>query len=62
MIGDRDTDFRAAAAIGMPSIGVGWGYGPEDELAMATAMVETPAELPTVIERTAHPVVRADRR
>ncbi len=53
MIGDRDTDFRAASAVGMPSIGVRWGYGTDDELAMATHVVETPLELPEAIERTA---------
>jgi phosphoglycolate phosphatase len=55
MIGDRDTDFRAAAAVGMPSIGVRWGYGTDAELAMATYVVETPSELPEAIERTAQP-------
>ena len=53
MIGDGDIDFQAAAAVGMPSIGVRWGYGTEEELAMATHVVETPSELPEAVERTA---------
>ena len=53
MIGDRDTDFQAAAEVNMPSIAVRWGYGTEDEFAMATVVVATPSELPKTIERTA---------
>jgi len=60
MIGDRDTDFRAAAAVGMPSIGVRWGYGTDEELAMATHVVETPSELPEAIECTAQPINALD--
>jgi phosphoglycolate phosphatase-like HAD superfamily hydrolase len=60
MIGGRDTDFRPAAAVGMPSIGVRWGYGTDDELAMATHVVETPSELPEAIERTAQPTNSLD--
>ncbi len=55
MIGDRDTDFQAAVAAGIPSIAVRWGYGTDDELAMATEVVDTPSELPEAIERTARP-------
>lgn len=55
MIGDRDTDFEAAAAVGIPSIGVRWGYGPPAELAMATVVAETVGELPAMIEKTARP-------
>ena len=58
MIGDRDTDFHAAAEVGMPSIATRWGYGSEDELARATVIAETPANLPGLIERTAQPVLR----
>jgi phosphoglycolate phosphatase len=60
MIGDRATDFRAAAAVGMPSIGVRWGYGTDAELAMATHVVATPSELPEAIERTAQPANASD--
>ena len=49
MIGDRGTDFVAAASASIPSIAVGWGYGTEDELSMATYIVETPTELPAAI-------------
>jgi phosphoglycolate phosphatase len=58
MIGDRDSDFAAAAVVDMPSIGVRWGYGTDAELAMATAVAESTTELPTVIERTVQPMHR----
>lgn len=61
MIGDRDTDFHASAEVNMPSIAVRWGYGTEDELAMATDVVGTPSELPDAIERTAQPMHRLVR-
>jgi phosphoglycolate phosphatase len=61
MIGDRATDFWAAAEVGMPSIAVRWGYGTDNELAMATDVVETPSELPRAIERTAQPIHRLVR-
>ncbi len=51
MIGDRDTDFLAAAAASIPSIGVRWGYGTDNELALATTVVETPSKLPEAIAR-----------
>ena len=60
MIGDRDMDFRAAALVGMPSIGVRWGYGTDDGLAIATQVVETPSELPEAIERIAQPTNALD--
>ena len=56
MIGDRATDFQAAAAVGMPSIAVRWGCGTDDELAAATDVVTIPSELPEAIERTAQPM------
>lgn len=49
MIGDRDSDFMAASKAGMPSLGVTWGYGSEDELKLATAIVEKPEDLPDAI-------------
>ena len=61
MIGDRDTDFNAAAQVGMRSIAVRWGYGTDDELRMATAVADSPADLPQVIENTAQPVHRLVR-
>jgi len=49
MIGDRDSDFTAAKAAGMPSLAAGWGYGCDDEYKHATAVVEKPLELPEAI-------------
>ena len=62
MIGDRDTDFEAAAAVGIPSIGVRWGYGSDEELRMATAVAETAPDLPKVIEKTAQTMTRGARQ
>lgn len=45
MIGDRSHDLRAARANGARAIGVLWGYGSQEELAGADAVVQTPAEL-----------------
>jgi len=56
MIGDRDTDFIAASEVNMPSIAVRWGYGEEKEFAMATDVVEKPAELPEAIMKNAQPL------
>ena len=49
MIGDRDTDFLAASEVNMSSIAVRWGYGKDEEFAMATALVDRPADLPAAI-------------
>ena len=59
MIGDRVTDFEAAAEVGMPSIGVRWGYGSEEELASATEVASVPDDLPAAIARTARSVNEA---
>lgn len=56
MIGDRDTDFLAALEVNMPSIAVRWGYGEEKEFAMATYVVEKPAELPEAIMKNARQI------
>ena len=40
MVGDRHHDVEGAAAHGVPTIGVRWGYGSADELAGARAVVE----------------------
>lgn len=45
MVGDTLGDFTAAAANGMASIGVSWGYGKPEELARATRRVDEPAAL-----------------
>ena len=49
MIGDRDSDFMAAGEAGIPSLGVKWGYGNEEELKLASAVVERPEDLPDAI-------------
>ncbi len=53
MIGDRETDFIAASEVNIPSIAVRWGYGNEKEFALATDVVEEPAELPEAVRRNA---------
>ncbi|WP_157154972.1 MULTISPECIES: HAD hydrolase-like protein [unclassified Diaminobutyricimonas] len=45
MVGDRIHDVEGAAAHGIPTIGVDWGYGSPEEFADAIAVVSTPAEL-----------------
>ena len=49
MVGDRIHDIRAARAVGMPVIGVAWGYGSAAELSQADAICESPAQLPPMI-------------
>lgn len=50
MIGDRGIDFHAAASSGLPSIGVEWGFGTEEELGLATVLAGSPVELPELIK------------
>ena len=57
MIGDRDSDFMAAREAGMPSLGVRWGYGSEEELRLATAIVEKPEMLPEAIAEYADKII-----
>ena len=45
MVGDRRHDVEGAAAHGVPTVCVRWGYGDEAEWADAAAVVGTPAEL-----------------
>lgn len=45
MIGDRFYDVEGAAAFGMRSVGVTWGFGPREEFAGAEMIVDSPAEL-----------------
>ena len=45
MVGDTASDFEAAAANGVFSVGVEWGYGRPDELAAADVTVSAPGEL-----------------
>lgn len=54
MIGDRLYDVEGAAAFGIPTLGVLWGFGSREELekAGAIACVETPREMVELITRT----------
>ena len=45
IVGDTSSDFVAARECGIRSIGVAWGYGRPDELAMADAVVNDAAEI-----------------
>ena len=49
MVGDREHDVQAAARNGVPTVGVLWGYGGQEELerAGAAAIIAHPAELCT---------------
>lgn len=53
MVGDRSHDVVGAAASGMPTIGVRWGYGAEGELeaAGAACVVERPPDIPAATAR-----------
>ena len=43
MVGDREHDVLGAKALGIPTIGVLWGYGSEYELARAGAILTVPS-------------------
>lgn len=45
MIGDTKSDFEAAAYCGITSIGVTWGYGTKEELALASHVVTDAGEI-----------------
>jgi phosphoglycolate phosphatase len=45
MIGDRIHDIQAARDNGIPCLTAGWGYGPEEERALADAVAATPADV-----------------
>ena len=47
MVGDTKYDVLGAAELGIPAIGVSWGYGDVQEMkdAGAMAIVNTPREL-----------------
>ncbi len=45
MVGDRDGDFIAAREVGIPSIGVSYGFGSEEELAKASRVVARVKEI-----------------
>lgn len=45
MVGDRIYDVEGAAAFGLGTIAVTWGFGKSEEFAKAVAVVHTPMEL-----------------
>jgi phosphoglycolate phosphatase len=45
LVGDREHDVHGAAAHGVPTIFVEWGYGSPAEQAGAIAVAATPADL-----------------
>jgi phosphoglycolate phosphatase len=45
LVGDREHDVEGAAANGVPTIFVGWGYGSVEEQAGSIAVAPTPADL-----------------
>lgn len=45
LVGDTANDFEAAAANGVRSVGVAWGYGRPEELAQADVVCQTPRDL-----------------
>ena len=49
MIGDRCFDFEAARANRMRSLAAGWGYGSDEEMALADQLARTPAEVPALL-------------
>ena len=51
MIGDRHFDIEGARANGVRALGVGWGFGSHEELALAGAetIAATPAELAALL-------------
>jgi phosphoglycolate phosphatase len=49
MVGDRVHDVEGAAANGLPTVFVDWGYGSDPEKAGTIAVVDDPAELPVVL-------------
>lgn len=52
MVGDRGVDMLAGLDLGLPGIGVTWGYGSPEELmsAGATVTADSPGELQTALE------------
>ena len=51
MVGDRGYGVLSAAAEGVPTIRVRWGYGTPDELAEALATVDSPQTLASLLRR-----------
>jgi phosphoglycolate phosphatase len=53
MVGDRSFDIEAAHNNGIRCLAAGWGYGTQEELAVADAVAATPAEVMEIVR--AHP-------
>jgi phosphoglycolate phosphatase len=53
MIGDRKYDVLGAKAVGISALGALWGYGAREELTLAgaDALIETPRQIPAIVER-----------
>lgn len=53
MVGDKAQDVLAARAHGIPTLGARWGYALQGELeaAAASAILDSPLELPAAVER-----------
>jgi phosphoglycolate phosphatase len=51
MVGDRSFDIAGARAHGLAAVGVTWGIGSAAELAAADAIVDEPAQLPSLVGR-----------
>ncbi len=51
MVGDHRNDVAAATGAGIPCIFAGWGYGPPEMAAGASAVAETFAEIPAAAGR-----------
>lgn len=49
VIGDRDSDWKAAKAMEAKFIGCAYGYGSRDELKAADAVIESVEELPEAV-------------
>lgn len=45
IVGDTKSDFLAAKENGIESVGVRWGYGSPEELALATRVISSPDEI-----------------
>ena len=54
MVGDRRQDVEGAVAVGIPCVGVAYGYGDERELAHAAVVCDSPAEIPAALNRLGH--------
>jgi len=60
MVGDRSHDVVGAAAHGIPTVGVAWGYGAPGELEAAgvASIAQLPSQVPGLIV-SAHQVVNS---